>query len=189
MGEVGCVQVGAAQDRLGQLGVGLVDVGQHRASQVGVAQVGVRDPHLERGDESALVDVDHDTLGASVGHISLGCRVYVVKDPTPADVTRNESENVMNVMMIRAQLKAESLSESEAAADKMFAAINAIDRRMTLGTQRGISAVAVLALEDPADNQLQAIPEFREFQEQLPEWLAEPPIVEPLMVIGSYDLF
>lgn len=36
---------------------------------------------------------------------------------------------------------------------------------------------------------LQAIPEFREFQERLPQWLAEPPTVEQLTVIGSYELF
>jgi hypothetical protein len=117
----------------------------------------------------------------------------VVKDPTPADVTRNESENVMNVMMIRAQLKAESLSESEAAADKMFAAINAARpdgvKYASMRLADGVSAVVLLALDDPADNELQDIPEFREFQEQLPEWLAEPPIVEPLTVIGSYELF
>jgi len=29
---------------------------------------------------------------------------------------------------------------------------------------------------------------FRAFQEHLPEWLAEPPTVEPLTVIGSYEL-
>jgi quinol monooxygenase YgiN len=116
----------------------------------------------------------------------------VVKDH-PADVTRSESENVMNVMMIRAKLKAESVSDVEAAAEKMFSAINAAQpggvKYASTRLDDRVTAVVLLALEDPADNQLEAIPEFREFQKQLPEWLAEPPIVEPLTVIGSYELF
>jgi hypothetical protein len=99
----------------------------------------------------------------------------------------------MNVMMIQAKLKAESVSDVEAAADKMFAAVKAAQpggvKYASLRLADGVSAVALLALDDPDDNQLQAIPEFREFQEQLPEWLAEPPIVEPLTLVGSYELF
>jgi hypothetical protein len=99
----------------------------------------------------------------------------------------------MNVLMIRAKLKAESIPDIEAATEKMFAAINAerpagVKYASTRLPDRA-SAVAFLALDDQADNPLQAIPEFREFQEQLPDWLAEPPIVEPLTVIGSYELF
>jgi quinol monooxygenase YgiN len=111
----------------------------------------------------------------------------------PAEVPGSESENVMSVMMIRAKLKAESVSDVEAAAEKMFSAINAAQpggvQYASMRLDDRVSAVVFLALEDPADNQLEAIPEFREFQEQLPEWLAEPPIVEPLTVIGSYELF
>jgi quinol monooxygenase YgiN len=99
----------------------------------------------------------------------------------------------MNVMMIQAKLKAESVSDVEAAADKMFAAVKAAQpggvKYASLRLADGVSAVALLALDDPEENQLQAIPEFREFQEQLPEWLAEPPIVEPLTLVGSYELF
>jgi quinol monooxygenase YgiN len=99
----------------------------------------------------------------------------------------------MNVMMIQAKLKAESVSDVEAAADKMFAAVKAAQpggvKYASLRLADGVSAVALLALDDPDDNQLQAIPEFREFQEQLPEWLAGPPIVEPLTLVGSYELF
>jgi hypothetical protein len=108
-------------------------------------------------------------------------------------VTGSESENVMSVMMIRAKLKAEGVSDVDAAAEKMFSAIDAAQpggvRYASMRLPDGVSAVAFLALEDPADNPLQAIPEFREFQERLPEWLAEPPIVEELTVIGSYELF
>jgi quinol monooxygenase YgiN len=100
---------------------------------------------------------------------------------------------MMNVMMIQAKLKAENVSDVEAAADKMFAAVKAAQpggvKYASLRLADGVSAVALLALDDPEENQLQAIPEFREFQEQLPEWLAEPPIVEPLTLVGSYELF
>jgi hypothetical protein len=98
----------------------------------------------------------------------------------------------MNVVMIRARVKAESVPDVEAAAEKMFGAINAVRpegvKYASTRLPDGVSVVALLALDDLADNPLQAIPEFREFQEHLPEWLAEPPTVEPLTVIGSYAL-
>jgi hypothetical protein len=99
----------------------------------------------------------------------------------------------MNVMMIRAKVKAENVPDIQAAAEKMFGSINAVrPEGVKYASSRlsdGVSFVALLALDDPADNPLQAIPEFRQFQEHLPEWLAEPPTVEPLTVIGSYELF
>ena len=99
----------------------------------------------------------------------------------------------MSVVMIRAKVKTESVADIEAATEKMFGAIQvARPEGVKYASTRladGVSVVALLALADPADTQLQAIPEFREFQEQLPEWLAGPPIVEPLRVIGSYELF
>lgn len=108
-------------------------------------------------------------------------------------MTQSESENVMDVMMIRAKIKAESVPDSEAAIEKMFAAIDSARpagvKYASTRLPDGVSAVAFLAVDDLADNPLQAIPEFRAFQEQLPDWLAEPPIVEPLTVIGSYELF
>lgn len=99
----------------------------------------------------------------------------------------------MNVMMIRARVKAESVADVEAAVEKMFGAIDAAQpegvKYASTRLSDGVSVVALLALDDPADNPLQAIPEFREFQEHLSEWLDGPPTVEPLTVIGSYGLF
>ena len=46
----------------------------------------------------------------------------------------------------------------------------------------------LLALEGD-ENPLAAIREFREFQAALPQYLAGPPVVEQLDVLGSYDLF
>src|SRR5262245_14057538 len=99
----------------------------------------------------------------------------------------------MSVVMIRAKVKAESVDEIEAATGKMFAAVNAAQpdgvKYASTRLADGVSVVALLALDDPDENPLQALPEFREFQERLPEWLAEPPTVEPLTVIGPYQLF
>jgi hypothetical protein len=39
------------------------------------------------------------------------------------------------------------------------------------------------------DNPLAALPAFVEFQENLKQWMAEPPTVEQLTVVGSYRLF
>jgi hypothetical protein len=39
------------------------------------------------------------------------------------------------------------------------------------------------------DNPLPALPEFRAFQEGLRGWVAEPPAVEQLTVMGSYRFF
>jgi hypothetical protein len=99
----------------------------------------------------------------------------------------------MSVVMIRAKVKAESVVDIEAAAEKMFAAVHAAQpdgvQYASTRLADGVSVVALLALDDPDDNPLLALSEFREFQERLPEWLAEPPTVEPLTVIGSYRLF
>jgi hypothetical protein len=52
-----------------------------------------------------------------------------------------------------------------------------------------VTYVAWLELEDGVDNPLPKLPTFREFQENIKNWLAEPPILEHLTVIGSYRLF
>jgi hypothetical protein len=122
----------------------------------------------------------------------VGRCVYVVKDGLCRCDT-SESENVMSVVMIRAKVKAESVDDIEAATEKMFGAVHAAQpegvRYASTRLADGVSVVALLALDDPVDNPLLAVSEFREFQEQLPEWLVEPPTVEPLTVIGSYQLF
>jgi hypothetical protein len=99
----------------------------------------------------------------------------------------------MKVMMVRAKVKEESVADAEAAVKTMFGAIDAAQPKgVKYASARlpdGVTFVAVLALEDGTENPLSAIPECREFQEQLKHWHAEPPIVEPLTVIGSYELF
>jgi hypothetical protein len=98
----------------------------------------------------------------------------------------------MNVMTVRAKVKAESAADVEAAVRRMFAAIDeAQPRGVRYASCRlpdGVTFVVLLAL-DGADNPLPAVPEFREFQEKLKTWVAEPPIAEQLTVVGSYRLF
>ena len=99
----------------------------------------------------------------------------------------------MNVMMVRAKVEAESVAEVEAAAKTMFAAINEAQPRGVRYASSllpdGVTFVVLLALDDPTDNPLTAVPEFNEFQGNLKNWIAEPPIAEQVTVIGSYRLF
>lgn len=99
----------------------------------------------------------------------------------------------MNVMMIRPRVKPESVGELEAAVEKMFAAIEQAKpegvRYASCKLADGETFVVLLALDDGIDNPLTAVPEFREFQENLREWIVEPPIPDRLTVLGSYRLF
>jgi hypothetical protein len=99
----------------------------------------------------------------------------------------------MNVMMIRPKIKAEHLDEVDAAVEKMFAAIAREKpegvRYASCRLPDGVTFVVLLALDDGIDNPLPAVPEFREFQDKLRTWIAEPPIPDQLTVLGSYRLF
>ena len=99
----------------------------------------------------------------------------------------------MSVMMLRAEIKAENVDDVEAAAIKMFAAIDAAKpqgvRYASCKLADGVTFVVLLALDDGTDNPLAPIPEFREFQENLKNWIARPPAPEQLTVVGSYQLF
>jgi len=93
--------------------------------------------------------------------------------------------------MIRAEVKDECLADAEAAARTMFAAIDAArpDGVKYASSRVGGNTFVVLLQLDGEENPLTAIPEFREFQAALPQYLAGPPVVEQLDVLGSYDLF
>lgn len=99
----------------------------------------------------------------------------------------------MHLMMFRAEVKPEHVSDLEAAVKTMFAAINA---QQPAGVKYASSRlggsttyIILLALENPVENPLPAIPEFQAFQASTRDWLAEPTVPEPLSVIGSYNLF
>lgn len=99
----------------------------------------------------------------------------------------------MNVMMFRAKIKPEHVADTEAAVKTMFAALKVHQpqgvKYASSRASDGITFIILLALENPSENPLAAIPEFRVFQESMKTWLAEPIVPEPLTVVGSYNLF
>jgi hypothetical protein len=106
---------------------------------------------------------------------------------------RNGGDDLMSMMMVRSKIKAESVAEVEAAARTMFSGIQEAQpqgvRYASCRLPDGVTFVALLELGDGVDNPLPTVPAFREFQENLKHWLAEPPIPEQLTVIGSYRSF
>jgi hypothetical protein len=99
----------------------------------------------------------------------------------------------MNVMMFTAKVKPEHVTDVEAAVRTMFAALEVHQpqgvKYASSRASDGTTFIILLALENPAENPLPAIPEFRTFQESMREWLAEPTVPEALSVVGSYKLF
>jgi len=99
----------------------------------------------------------------------------------------------MNVLMVRATVKAAQVTEIEAAVKRVFAALqHEQPKGIRYASSRlpdGVTYVVLLELDDGVDNPLPALPEFRAFQETLKNSMAEPPISDQLTVIGSYRFF
>ncbi len=99
----------------------------------------------------------------------------------------------MSVHMVQAKIKRESVTDVQAAAKKMFAAINAAQpegiRYASSLLPDGETFVAFLQLDEGVENPLPGFPEFREFLEGVECSRAEPANVQPLTIIGSYRLF
>lgn len=99
----------------------------------------------------------------------------------------------MNVHTVRAKVKEEHVSEAEAAAKRMFAAIEREGlegiRYASIKLDDGVTFLAVLELEDGVANPIPALPEAQEFYASLPAWYAEPPEIGSATVVGSYRLF
>lgn len=97
----------------------------------------------------------------------------------------------MTVIMIRAIAKAEHTDDIDQSVRRMFAAVDKAQpkgiRYTSYRLPDGVTYVAALELSDGVENPLPAIPEFQEFQAGLGQWLAEPPAVEQLEVVGSYS--
>jgi hypothetical protein len=99
----------------------------------------------------------------------------------------------MSVLMIRSKVKAETVPQVEEAARNVFAALQREQpegiRYSSCRLPDGVTYVVTLAIEEGTNNPLPALPEFQAFQETLKQSLAEPPVAEPLTVIGSYRVF
>jgi len=99
----------------------------------------------------------------------------------------------MSVRMVRAKIKAGKIAELEQATRQMFAAIEAAApqgvRYASCKLPDGETFLVLLQLDDDEDNPLFAVPEFKDFQAGLQDYVAEPPAVEQLTPVGSYRLF
>lgn len=100
----------------------------------------------------------------------------------------------MSVLMVTASIKPDHADDVEAAAQKMFAALQENQpqgvRYASCKHVDGATFVAILEVDqDAGPNPLFAIPEFAEFQDRLKGWLAGPPRPDQFEVVGSYRLF
>jgi hypothetical protein len=101
----------------------------------------------------------------------------------------------MSVLMVRSKVKPEFTEAIEAAVSKLFAAIAEVEpagiRYSSCKLPDGVTYVAVLELSagQGQQNPLADLPAFQEFQAGLRDWVAEPPSVDQLTVLGSYRLF
>lgn len=99
----------------------------------------------------------------------------------------------MSVLMARAKIKPEGVDAVQAATKNMFAAMNAAQpvgiRYASLLLADGQTFVAVLHVDEGAENPIPGFPEFRTLQDVVDGSRAEPNTVEQFAVVGSYQLF
>jgi hypothetical protein len=98
----------------------------------------------------------------------------------------------MNVMMVRAKIKEENVGDTQAATDKVIQALEQAQPDVHYAVTRlsdGVTVLAFLEMEPGQEHPLRTLPEYAEMLENLKEWFAEPPTVEHMTVIGSYQLF
>jgi hypothetical protein len=95
--------------------------------------------------------------------------------------------------IVRARVKPECVEDLKAGARKMFAALQQAQPKGVRYTSSvlpdGVTFLVQVELEDGVENPLPRVAEFREFQENVTRWIAEPPVPEQLTVIGSYRSF
>lgn len=99
----------------------------------------------------------------------------------------------MSVRMVRAKVRPDKGAEMEKAAVAMFSAIEAAQpqgvRYASCKLEDGATFVILVGLDDDANNALEKVPAFMEFQRNIRHWVAGPPTMEMLAPVGSYRLF
>jgi len=98
----------------------------------------------------------------------------------------------MNVLMVRAKIKEEYVADTQAATDKLIQALERAQPDVHYAVTRlsdGVTVLAFLEMEPGQEHPLLGFPEYAELLDNLKEWRAEPPAVEHMTVIGSYQLF
>lgn len=96
----------------------------------------------------------------------------------------------MSTILLRTKVNPEAASEVEAAVKTLFTALEeARPQGLRYSSYRlldGVTYVVVLDIAEGIENPLPGVPAFLEFQEALKGWLVEPPVPEPVTVIGDY---
>jgi hypothetical protein len=99
----------------------------------------------------------------------------------------------MNIVIAQAKIKPERVPDVQAAADKMFAAMEAAQpdgiRYAWLMLPDGETFAAVVQADDGVENPIPDLPEYQVLQAGLADALAGPTEHRELTVIGSYRLF
>jgi thioredoxin-like negative regulator of GroEL len=99
----------------------------------------------------------------------------------------------MNLLMVRARLKEENAADAKAATEKVIQALEqerpADVRYASCVLNDGVTFVALLEMEPGQEHPLRTLPAYVDLIENLKQWYAEPPTVEYMTVIGSYQLF
>ena len=98
----------------------------------------------------------------------------------------------MNVVMIRAKIKEEIVADTQTATEKVIQALEKAQPDVHYAVTRlsdGVTVLAFLEMEPGQVHPLLPFPEYAEMLENLNGWRAEPPTVEHMTVIGSYQLF
>lgn len=99
----------------------------------------------------------------------------------------------MQVLMVQSKIKAEGVSDVEAAVRKMLAALDAAQpeglRYASFLASDGETFVAVRQVDDGVKNPLEDLPEYKGMLEIVEGVRAAPPVVDMLTLTGSYRLF
>jgi hypothetical protein len=99
----------------------------------------------------------------------------------------------MTVLMVRAKIKEENIADAQAAVGKVIQALEQArpaDVRYTASLlSDGVTFIALAELNPDGSHPLAPFPAYAEFMENLKGWYAQPPAVERMTVVGSYQLF
>ena len=99
----------------------------------------------------------------------------------------------MSVMLVRQNVKDESIEEAEAAVRDLFTTLDRVRpegvRYASTQVVDSSTFVILFELADGIEDPRPTIPEYALFLEQLESWVDGPPVIERLDVVGSYNLF
>ena len=96
----------------------------------------------------------------------------------------------MNVVTIRTKIDPASADDLHAAIGNFFSALEREQpggiRYTSCQLEDGATYLTLLELDDGVENPLPTLAEFAEFQKNVKQWAAEPPVAERFTVVASY---